>query len=612
MPHTERPIAPSAEAMTNAMLAPLPDRQAVPRAGWWLAGVVLLCLIPRLGVALRQSVICRDGVYYIQLAEALESHDWSRAFQTLGLNVYPTLLAALHQTGVDIPTAGKLWGVVVASLTVLPLFGWVRRLFDDRVAWTVALLYAAHPKLMEWSPELVRDPTFWLLWSTSIYCLVRAVREIRLGLFLLAGAAIALAIHTRFEGWLLYVPWVAWTWHRSRYLVAERFRLVRGAMVGVAVYPALLLLVNVTWLHDCPDWQLGSFERLQYVRWWWQGESPHAAQWLPVTSDAKFAWMSATGGSSASAGSTPKTRSTLVLADKPPVARQQLVLSRVSSERLVLIGQSEAHASWQFTLSYLDALRRGFDLGYGLLAAWGIWRWRTLWRRADYLALLAVAIAIFAAIWIHFWYAGATSSRYVLTVLLLALPWTALGLLDLIALLTARVQMTWPASRLNCRGISAIAFAAFFAVGSARALSSRDLGVIREAALGDWFGSTLGAETPVALARTMPLCAYYAGPAQHVTWLDTRDAAWPRTLDDRALTVAIVESNAVQATSLAALAADWTKLDAGDLPEQCRRGKFVVFVRRAALSDGIASPSDLRSNLDDHAATRFRKVTVGR
>lgn len=339
-----RPTAPPDQGMADRMLAPEPERNAPARAGWWGLGLFLLCLVPRLGVAARQDVICRDGVYYIELASALESGDWSRSFGSIGLNVYPAALATLHTYGLDFPTAGKLWGVLLASLAVLPLFGWVRRLFDDRVALTTALLYAAHPKLIEWSPELVRDPTFWFLWSASIYCLVRALLEVRVGWFLAAGVSTALAVHTRFEGWLLYLPWLAWGWHRLHHLLVERIAFARGLVAGLVAYPVLLVVVNVTCLHDCPTWQLGSFQRLQYVRWWWQGAAPETALRTleqPVHSDVAI----------------PNSEVTRVAFVQPLVGA---AAPRVTSAR--------------FVLQYLDALRRGFDLGYGLLAAWGIWR----------------------------------------------------------------------------------------------------------------------------------------------------------------------------------------------------------------------------------------------
>ena len=589
MPFDSRFIAPSLGAMNNAMLDAVPERRAWPRLGWWTVALVLLCFLPRAGLALKKSVICRDGVFYLQLADALAERDWSRGFQTLGLNVYPSLLALMESVGLDASDAGKWWGVALASLTVLPLFGWVRRLFNDRVAWSVAVLYAAHPKLIEWSPELVRDPTFWFLWSLSVYCLVRAVTEVRAAWFALAGVAIALAIHTRFEGWLLYIPFAAWTWMRWRYLVAEQWRLARGALVGVAMYPALLVLVNVTWLHDCPDWQLGSFQRLQYVRWWWEGGVPTAARW-PTSEDSRIA----TGGERVR--STPTTQS---------------VLRTVANERVVLADVARG-ASWSFALEYLDALRRGFDLGYGLLAGWGIWRGRGLWRRGDYHALLVVGLAIFAAIWIHFWYAGATSSRYVLTVLLLALPWTAIGVLDLTALVAARWQALRPQHLVPPRAVYAGALALVFVVGTTRGLASRDLGIVREAALGQWLGETLGAETPVALARTMPLCAYYAGPAERVTWLDTRDPGWIEFLKNPAIEVAIVEPQAFAVADRSLVEQAWARLEPSDLPAECRAGKFIVMMRRDALGATSTGANGAANRARDDAAMHLRKVPVGR
>ena len=60
----------------------------------------------------------------------------------------------------------------ISSLVVLPLWGWARRQFDDRVALVACLLYAVHPKFIIESPEVMRDPTFWFLFMLAIYWLV--------------------------------------------------------------------------------------------------------------------------------------------------------------------------------------------------------------------------------------------------------------------------------------------------------------------------------------------------------------------------------------------------------------------------------------------------------
>jgi hypothetical protein len=571
MDYLTRPTAPPGDGMRDFMLAPTAARPQLPRAGWWCVALLAICFLPRMGLALRQDEICRDGVYYIQLAQALDEKDWSRGFGSIGLNVFPGALVALHALGLDFPTAGELWGVAMASLAVLPLFGWVRRLFDDRVALTTALLYAAHPKLIEWSPALVRDPTFWFLWSASIYCLVRAVTEVRLGWFLLAGGTTALAIHTRFEGWLLYLPWAVWSWRRAQHLVAMRWSLYRGSFAGLAAYPVLLLLVNVTLLHDCPSWQLGSFQRLQYVQWWWQGDAPETAQ-LPTLP------------------TPPALNSAVTPVRQVPTL---LAVAPVNAD------------SWEFVFQYLDALRRGYDLAFGILAAWGIWRWRALWQRGDYLALLVVAVAIFGAIWIHFWYAGATSSRYVLTVVLLALPWTALGCLDLVERALAFAQQKRPSLSLNYATAWSALVALFLVVGSARALTTRDNGLAREAALGRWLAERVPPDMPVAFTKTMPLCAYYAGSSKTVTWLETRDPAWPAMIGNPSLQLAIVESNVVSEAVVAGLAPGWELAPREMLPETCRGGKFVLFVRAGtALTTRNTSP--------DSTAKSTRKATVGR
>ena len=69
-----------------------------------------------------------------------------------------------------------------------------------------------HSGLIRWSVEIIRDSTFWFLLALSLYLVWRAVTELRWTLHLAAGAAIALACLTRFEGLVLYVPLAAWSW----------------------------------------------------------------------------------------------------------------------------------------------------------------------------------------------------------------------------------------------------------------------------------------------------------------------------------------------------------------------------------------------------------------
>ena len=381
-------------------------------AGRLLAGLVLLCLVPRVLMAWKLDAVCRDGVFYIQLAEALEHGDVEAGLNKLRLNTYPPVLALLHHVGIDWEWAGKFWGVCVSSLAVVPLFGWARRQFDDRLATAACLLYAVHPKLIEWSPELVRDPTFWFFWSLSLYTCWRAAVEMRWTWYLAGGVAIALALHTRFEGWCLYVPLVWWSachwWARH-----ELRRVIVGNLaLSFAVCPLLIALVNVTWLAHEPRWEWGNFTRLEYVALWIRaavGNDKPPAVAAAIPSGLVGVPMIADDRSPHAGSQAPDhAQHDEIVAAPPP---------RLSNGRLLLM--------------FANTFRRGVGALFGTLWLIGFATSPRTWLRRDQVVLFPVAAMILGGIWVHLWYAQATSSRYFLALVLIGSPCAAAGWLRL-------------------------------------------------------------------------------------------------------------------------------------------------------------------------------------
>jgi hypothetical protein len=339
-------------------------------------------------MALRVPSVDPDGVLYIQLAKALEAGDLKRGTEGMGLNTYPVILMLLHRAGLDWETAGVVWGVVIASLVVLPLYGWVRRQFDDRVAATACFLYAAHPKTIEWSPELTRDPTFWFLSVLTLYLLWRAVTEVRLRWFLAAGPTLILALLTRFEGLVLLFPLTLWSFWRWLALRTGRTRLALGVILCMATVPVLLLVTAVCWL-------------------------PIPWESLPLRLDpwARFqTWLEyATGDlAAAQAGLNP-----LLPADVEPMPL-----------RLML-------------REFVATMTRGLSPVYALLMFGGLWAWRSTWARRDHQPLFYAALGVLAGIWVHLWYDRMICPRYALSIVLMASPFAALGLLGVCRCLTA-------------------------------------------------------------------------------------------------------------------------------------------------------------------------------
>ena len=146
------PASSAASDYPNQLAAQGPLSGRVRPVPWLLLGMVAICLIPRALMAWKLDVICTDAIFYIQSAQALENGDFDRAFSTIHLNIFPVVLIVLNRLGLDWELAGKLWGVTMSTLVVLPLFGLARRQFDERVAVAACVLYAVHPKLIEWSP----------------------------------------------------------------------------------------------------------------------------------------------------------------------------------------------------------------------------------------------------------------------------------------------------------------------------------------------------------------------------------------------------------------------------------------------------------------------------
>ena len=229
-----RSFEPAPADFPNHLADPQPQRRVFGPCGWTLAGLVLLCLAVRVPMAWRITTVCSDGVVYVEQARLLEKDALGTVIRDRNVTTFPVILSLLHRAGFDWQLAGAAWGVAISSLVVLPLYGWVRRQFDDRVAWTACFLYAVQPKMITWSPELMRDPTFWFLFTLSIYLFWGAITEVRLRLFFVAGIIIALTCLTRIEGLYAVLLLAFWSFWRWRALEIQQRRLLFGVLLCLA------------------------------------------------------------------------------------------------------------------------------------------------------------------------------------------------------------------------------------------------------------------------------------------------------------------------------------------------------------------------------------------
>jgi len=359
-----------------------------------LAGLFALCLVPRMIMAWRMPGICPDAVLYIRLGKAIEVGQFQEALGQIRFNIYPFILSYLHQLGLSWETAGMAWGVVISSCTVLPLFGWIHRAFNRQVAIAACILYAIHSGLIRWSVEILRDSTFWFLLVLSLYLLWRAVTELRWVWYLAAGTAIALACLTRFEGLVLFVPLVAWSWWRWREgngflgqagkpdVQVSLGRLVAAGLICASIYPLSLMLVNTI----C-----------------FRGRTTDLVRTEPVVLAQDWAQESITGRRA-----VEKQGRVDLLAPLPP---------------------------WKMVQRFVTGMFKGCTPLYLLMIMGGIaarstGRMPTL-PRCNYRALAHASALILAAIWVHLYWSHEAGPRYFFPIVLMAAPLAGWGLLQI-------------------------------------------------------------------------------------------------------------------------------------------------------------------------------------
>lgn len=462
--------------------AQYPDRLAVAGEPWRcpagsIAGLLtllfLMCLAPRLLMAWKLEAACDDAYYYVFVANCLKRWDFVSAFDYLNINLYPAILLLLHKLGFDWITGGKLWGALVASLTIFPMFGWVRRLFDDRVATMACFLYGVHPHLIEVSVEPIREATFWFLLTTSLYFIWRSVDELKLWLFLLSGLTVALALHTRIEGWALFVPFAIWSLHRFQMLDGrQRWRLAGGSLAMVAVTPLLLVAVNTTILRGHGKWEFGRLNHLAVVgRWMRVLGFDETAQQFEVKPTPRLNKQS----SAVVPGPLPPAIDIAATTPAKP-ASEVATTAGASTDQVSAtaaaapIGKKVAPLT-ESLWSFIKDLARSVGPISLIFLAIGLWRVRGTLTHRDKSTLLIVASAIIAAIWLRLVFYGNMNGRYFLILPFLLAPFHALGCLTLIEVVRELVRINGR-GELRLQRVTAALLMTLMVVGWADALKS--------------------------------------------------------------------------------------------------------------------------------------------
>ncbi len=209
--------------------------------------LVGLTLLARLVALLFSAVISADGVRYIEMARAVARGDWS-AIQSQGFfTLYPFLIALFRILIPDWELAGRSVSLVLGSSAVIPLFLLARRFVGLRPAIVAALLYAFHPRFVEFGCDVLREGSLWCFSLFSLWLCREALFPGRWGLMIPAALSASLAVFTRMEGVIVVVvavSWIIWfVWAaEGRAAKAILLTLLFLTSIPVVSSPALVLI----------------------------------------------------------------------------------------------------------------------------------------------------------------------------------------------------------------------------------------------------------------------------------------------------------------------------------------------------------------------------------
>ncbi len=459
---------------------------------WWLV-LVVLCLIPRAVVAWKTQIPCSDGTYYLSLAQRLDQPPIVPKDAYYMINPFVLLLALWEGWGWDPLTAGKAFNVFIGSLTVLPLVGWVRRQFDEQVAWLVALGYAVHPKLVQWSGELVRDPLFWFLVACSVNLGWRVCRQRNQPWWTLPLLAVVLALawQTRVEGLGLYGVLLLWLLFSPAHPLRKRVTLVVQAVLWSAA--AGVLIWWGLWLAGGnPQWQWGTLMRFRTLV---LGPLEAKAPSGPARPQPRFRSLHSRQGNLPDREAPKKAPPVPEKSPPSPVVPPSVPVAWSLGNKL-----------------FLEAVSQGFGYLYGVLLLLSmVVHWRH-WLRLPVVAVTLWSLAVLVFVWIHVQREGGTSTRYVVAPAMLALPTAALGwqwLLGALDVLFLRAS----GKPGHLRKASQVGIAVAFLVGHLFiALSREDQGRLRCAELGRWIARHQPRASVAGMANWSLIQYYTHGP----------------------------------------------------------------------------------------------------
>jgi 4-amino-4-deoxy-L-arabinose transferase-like glycosyltransferase len=203
------------------------------------------------------QIIASDGFLYIEVAKNIFSGNFEGVYEYGFFNLYSFLIALFQMIFHNWELSGKMVSVLFGSLTVIPLFLFIKEIFDIKVAFVSTVFYTIHPRFVEYASDILREPTCWFFSALAIWLAWVGISRKKWFVFVLSGLSTGLAMFTRSEGILICIVvilWISWWFLREK---EQRKEIVAYMAIYVLSLPLLMAPFLFLLKENTHNWELG-------------------------------------------------------------------------------------------------------------------------------------------------------------------------------------------------------------------------------------------------------------------------------------------------------------------------------------------------------------------
>ena len=188
-----------------------------------------------------------DGPVFLSLADAIGEGHWAEVLSHPYHPLYPLSIHWLSRSGLAPETSAVAISIFGGLLAIAALHSFLRRAFDDEVAWLGAWVLVLHPWAVDFSSDVMSDGLYIGLYLSAFAALARMVETPSLSASVCCGVLSALAYLVRPEGiGLVLIGGALLGWRvvaeRSHRAAAVRCLLGLGVAAGLVMAPYVAVL----------------------------------------------------------------------------------------------------------------------------------------------------------------------------------------------------------------------------------------------------------------------------------------------------------------------------------------------------------------------------------